>query len=157
MFPVCIVSETPPWDALPVAKIVTFPPDTPINDRIYAQAQLCFLPEDGLHVRLWSFEVPPLLENRFLRFALQGKSSSIHKISISPLPQKGIIPLVGEDLQGIFWGGEFCLEPQTLSSFLDEENSFSKGFVFHGNFFNQARSQAQFFSKELDKFEFVQF
>lgn len=157
MFPVCIVSESPPWDALPVAKIVRFSNKTPILDRIYAQAQLCYVPEKGLFVRLWSFETPPVSEDHFLRFSLMIKNDESYTVDVTPFSSQHITPLIGEDLQGKFWGGEFVLKNETLSHFFEKKPPFSSGFSFEGNFFNHSLGDGQFFENPMGLFRFISF
>lgn len=158
MFPICIVSNAPPWDALPVAKIVHFSSATPIQDRIYAQAQLCYVPEKGLFVRLWSFETPPLPEDdRYLRFSFTLRDGASYSVDVPPSYKKGVFPLAGEDLQGIFWGGEFLLENSFLCECFQVSLPIKPGFSFQGNLSNHALADASYFPDATGEFRFISF
>jgi hypothetical protein len=124
-FNVCTVHGGQGLEALPVAKIVSYP----LEDRDYrpfAQNIIC-LDGDSLILRMWAFEVSPPLgsELRALifpfaedsglgllaRFVMDGDDAGpAHSVELIG-SESGAVEAEyhsrgGEDLQGIYWGGE---------------------------------------------------
>lgn len=162
-FPVSIQSTPVVWDTLPVAKLIQYP-FAKGSYRPFSQARICYVPSEGIYIRMWSFEVEyrceeldprGLLEDScmticlcagenqdFLQVTVNAKATSI----IRKLKKETIIKeydataldhlhaFQGEDLQGQYWGVEFLL----TNEFLRTEFGFPDlgvGTSFQGNFY----------------------
>ena len=148
---VCTVQDRAGLDALPVAKII----DYPLEERDYrpfAQNILCRLP-GGYRLRMWAFEVSPG-EDSELRavLALFGNTgASLHaRVWIEGEPRHQVtlyrngeeLPVEdcefrnygGEDLQGVYWGGEFFFRDELLEALAGPVLK-QPGQGFPGNFY----------------------
>lgn len=156
------------WDWLPVMKITKYPFEQGAF-KPFAQAQFCYKINDGLFIKLISFEVSPvrnITENNnkkiftdSLLTAIVGNNKKYISVSFNKNNQYfikeyknnniifekiDIVPVEGEDLQGIYWGGFFVITESILEKYLDfsikKNNSFYINFIKSGiyknNFYN---------------------
>ena len=129
-------------ESLQVAKLDYFALER-ASYRPYSQARLCFSPE-GLHLQLLSFEAvsPPdsfiegvlALADVFFRLRLYADGRHAATVSsqanTTPLPDVTMHPFLGEDLQGVYWGGTFHLPYFSHTNF-----TAKPGATFTGNFY----------------------
>lgn len=149
-----IIDESPVWDSLPVAKIVTYPLERR-DYKPFAQARICISPK-SVWVRMWAFEALPSdtsslsvclnlfpeKSDTFIMLAVNhmGKVSSKTGIGQkhAPLAEQMILPRVklfhSEDLQGLYWGVVFEL-PRTILEKLYGTNELKAGRIAKGNFY----------------------
>lgn len=136
----------PDYESLHVAKITDFPLEKR-DYKPYSQARICFSSE-GLHVQLLSFEASPLAESKMTAI-FQFESEQILLLSLaadlevhaavqSSNTSSPLSPVVhtfdGEDLQGVYWGGNLQLPYAQLESFWGAFSPTS-GAEFKGNFY----------------------
>lgn len=117
----------PRFDALGVLKLCC-ESDVPVNDRIFAQAQLG-RNETTLFARIWSFETAPTPASQALltlragghTLALTTRFDGVAEATLDggpcPAPMTSYI-LQGEDLQGEYWGAVLLLPLQKLNALL---------------------------------------
>ena len=161
-FPVSIQSSPVVWDTLPVAKLTQYPFAKGAY-RPFSQARICFVPSEGLYLRMWSFEVELRCEEWEPRVLLEDScmtvcvcageeylriTSTARAVAcIQKCRQEQVVEeynstvlrhlhaFQGEDLQGEYWGVEFLLS----NEFLQKEFLFpdlQPGVVFQGNFYS---------------------
>ncbi|MEG1773599.1 MAG: hypothetical protein RR320_01965, partial [Oscillospiraceae bacterium] len=111
--PIRILSGEPNFDRLPVLKLHCGT-EVPINDRIFAQAQLG-LCDSCFYARLWTFEVEPSLDSS-MSLLLEGPTGSLRlrvsyggsaALQIRERDHSELLSayrILGEDLQGAYWG-----------------------------------------------------
>ena len=139
-------SGMPDFEELPVAKLTRFPLE-PREYKPYSQVRICFDGEGALHVQLLSFEAHPLPESAmeaifrfpgsqdFLSFSLNSLGEfSIRTGDADFTTRSSGHYIPGEDLQGIYWGGNLCFPGKLL------ERQFPgfaplPGSRFSGNFY----------------------
>ena len=112
--PLYIISGEPRFDRLPVIKLLCST-QTPINARIYAQAQIGLF-DESLAIRLWAFETAPSPKSilKAVFESPQGEQMEVFadatgkmKLIISGEEQTEHLTahrISGEDLQGEYWG-----------------------------------------------------
>ncbi len=153
-------SVSPRWDILPVAKLTCT--DDAITQPIFAQAVLCYRPDDGLHVRMWAFETDkayypeesmlcaafalnPLRPEDYLlvQFGRKGIVSAYTVIggvqSEADAQGFGLSLFSGEDLQGEYWGGAFVV-PQGLMKARFGVSGFLGGETIRGNLMHAGKA-----------------
>ena len=162
-FPVSIQSAPVVWDTLPVAKLTEYPFAKGAY-RPFSQARICFVPDQGLFIRMWSFEAQyrceeleprVLLEDSCMTVCLSEGGQRYLQITlnanavacIQECGEQGLLrefgadflhslhAFTGEDLQGEYWGIEFLLP----NKFWQQDLSFSPlriGGNFQGNFYS---------------------
>lgn len=139
-FKVRLFSQTPDYETLHVAKITNFPMETR-DYKPYSQVRICFAP-DGLHLQLIAFEVTPLPESSIcavLRFPGTLTALSLCMYCDQRINISEKIPLqshffTGEDLQGVFWGGNIIIPAGSLPTLMGNFSP-APGAVFMGNFY----------------------
>lgn len=145
-FKVRLFPGAPDYETLHVAKLTCFPLETR-DYRPYSQVRICFA-ADALHLQLLSFESKPLPDSRMeaviqladasppLRLSLQADRSSTASVGDASEPLDGVLvhAFEGEDLQGVYWGGNIILPSHILGHCA---NGFSAlpGAAFRGNFY----------------------
>jgi hypothetical protein len=156
-----MVHGTQGMDALPVAKVVLYPREER-DYKPFAQNILC-VSEGTLCLRMWAFEVSPtpgseltamlyLFEDEPLalrvHIAMEGDGTPSHR---AVLVRDGAEAAVvegyafhnhsGEDLQGVYWGGEVRID-LTLLEKLGGKTKTQPGDSFPGNFYKMQSSGA---------------
>ncbi|MCI8650375.1 MAG: hypothetical protein HFG20_09690 [Anaerotruncus sp.] len=145
-FKVKLFSGAPDFEALHVAKITNFPLE-PRDYKPYSQARICFA-GDGLHLQLLAFEATPLplslmrVELRFpdcpnpLSVILRADGNySVCRVWAKDVSELSVLhAFTGEDLQGVYWGGNILVSNQLLGEYF---SSFEPrpGKTFSGNFY----------------------
>ncbi len=145
-FKVRLFPGAPDFETLHVAKLTCFPLETR-DYRPYSQVRICFA-ADGLHLQLLSFESKPLPNSRMeavlqftggdppilLSLQADGACSAAVGSASEPLEGVSVHLFEGEDLQGVYWGGNIivptCLLNRYVSGF-----SARPGVTFRGNFY----------------------
>ena len=135
---------SPDFEALPVAKLTCFPLE-PRDYKPYSQARICFDLTGNLHLQLLSFEAAPLPEScmtAVLRASEQDPPlfcclNALGEFSVRS-PQEAHLAsahyFTGEDLQGVFWGGNLSV-PASLLADLWPAFQPLPGTTFWGNFY----------------------
>ena len=145
------------WSYLPVMKIVKYPAAQG-GFKPFAQSQICYKDGEGLLIKMWAFEVAPLslinkeIFNDSLLMTVIGNKldDSFKGISLSfnkngnyyienyfkgsseiILDDININIFTGEDLQGIYWGGEFIINNYILNKYLDLKISNKEDFYIN--------------------------
>lgn len=142
-FKVRIFPGTVDYEALHAAKLT----DYPLESRDYkpfAQGRICFA-QQGLHIQLLSFEAAPLPDSQLravLRFPGQAQALEV-AIYGDRRPAEGprgmaFQPFSGEDLQGVYWGGNITISPEQYAPFTPGAQA-----VFQGNFYKICRNPAR--------------
>lgn len=130
------------WDRLPVIKMIKYPWDEKLL-AIFAQSRICFNKNKGLFLRQWAFEVEPIsqvyinnskkiYDDSLLTLVIGNSNKMAVSISFNnngnyivlkkELEKEEIILdeaidircFKGEDLQGIYWGGEYIISNEFL-------------------------------------------
>lgn len=148
---------TPDFEMLEAAKLFHFPLEER-DYKPYSQARVCFSPK-GLHVQFHSFESAPLpasaMEAVFvfagnersllvtLRLMKNGENRAFYRLEGTQeedtFTNVYIHPFDGEDLQGVFWGGNIQVDlSQVFPAF--EPNP---GTRFLGNFYKICEDPAR--------------
>lgn len=144
------------WDEMEVFKIIEFPFARDAY-KPFSQARICIVAGSNITFRVWSFEAKPRIDS-LLAFLLNPfKSSSSEYIKIIFKcdktfevyfgdPKSGIeklkinddeiimTPFEGEDLQGIYWGGEVTITKKLLFM-LYGKDTFINGDIMSGNIY----------------------
>lgn len=152
-------TASPAWDVLPIAKLTAT--DAEITQPVFAQAALCFIPGDGLHVRMWAFETreaeAPETSALSALFAPGGRSARdyilvrfsragtvlAYTVTKDAPPAAvdtdglRLSPFEGEDLQGAYWGGMFVL-PQGLLRARFDVGTYRGGECIAGNLLHES-------------------
>lgn len=147
-------SSAPRWDILPVAKLTCTSED--ITQPIFAQAVLCYRPDDGLYVRMWAFETDQAQSQEkselVAAFSLNpdraddylivrfSRGGHIEAYTVTEGRSKAAVDVEGlrlslfegEDLQGEYWGGAFVV-PQGLLKARFGVSSYRGGEQIRGN------------------------
>lgn len=149
-----MVHGTQGMDALPVAKVI----DYPLEERDYrpfAQNILC-LSDGSLRLRMWAFEVSPadgseLLAVLYLfaekdlslhvRIAMEREGTPVRRVAlvrgdelVAEIADYEFHNYSGEDLQGVYWGGEIGMDIAILER-LGGPVLTKPGDSFPGNFY----------------------
>jgi hypothetical protein len=149
-----MVHGTQGMDALPVAKVVLYPREER-DYKPFAQNILC-LSEGMLCLRMWAFEVSPtpgseltamlyLFEDETLalhvRIAMEGDGTPSHRaVLMKDGAETAVVEAYafhnhsGEDLQGVYWGGEVRMDLAMLEK-LGGKTKTQPGDSFPGNFY----------------------
>lgn len=145
-FKVKLFAQGPDYEALHVAKITCFPLERR-DYKPYSQARICFA-QDGLHVQLLSFEAIPFPDSAIcavFRFAHDRAAISLRLFADGRLaaPQ-GVTAhtFTGEDLQGMFWGGNLFVPTAALRPFFGGFAPVA-GAAFHGNLYKLCENDAR--------------
>ncbi|MDL2233075.1 hypothetical protein LJC63_05785 [Ruminococcaceae bacterium OttesenSCG-928-L11] len=159
-YTVCRIRDGLGLDALPVAKITEYPLEER-DYRPFAQCQICVNNETELLARLWAFEVspPPDSELRAVLHLFRDKPErALHIIAraedglptVRAVVVENDAPIAevrgecrdhsGEDLQGIYWGGEVTLHKDALEQ-AGGPVLFAPGEGFPGNFYKTCDSR----------------
>ncbi len=140
---VCMISGEPRYDSLPVLMVDRYR-NTPVNDRMAAEAQFC-LNETEWIARLWAFETAPAPESRMEALFAGEDGRSAVRMYLTAGGAFGceaagrdvkealsVYAFTGGDLQGEYWGGVLRL-PREL--FLDAVGikTPEKGTILMGN------------------------
>ena len=157
-YPITIVDGRPRLDSLPVGKIINYPLEKR-DYRPFAQFRIC-INEEGLHLYLWAFEkeVSPKSvqraclnlcpsQEKYLDFALFGDGSAHLSIregdrAVEEQPAE-IHPLCGEDLQGVYWGGQYLFPWGEIRRIFGREQ-FQQGDTVRGNLYKTCDDKAYF-------------
>lgn len=153
-----LYGEEPQFDSMPVAKVVYYGQCIKDDYRPYAQNIICFN-DDCLFVRMWAFDAFPKKGDRLLGIFymfkdnpdmyLKAEISALDLPFTSPLYEAAVYkgreiisridctlkPLSGEDLQGIYWGGEIAISKDSLREAGGVNILDTAGEVLSGNFF----------------------
>ena len=143
-FKVRLFLGAPDFETLHVAKLREYPLE-PRDYKPYAQARICFA-ADGLHVQLLSFESKPLPQSevRVVLALTPGAPPLIISLradgvfgarrgeaDLSDSSRAFVHPFQGEDLQGVYWGGNIRVEPAVYAGdFVPHKDA-----AFFGNFY----------------------
>lgn len=145
----------PDFETLHVAKITEYPLEKR-DYKPYAQARICFA-GDGMHLQLLAFEAEPLPESKIcavlkltpnapLVVALSADGSfSVYLGEDSQLALESRVTrhtFTGEDLQGVFWGGNFFVPQDVLGEYFSEFEPLP-GAAFSGNFYKLCENTAK--------------
>lgn len=153
-------SASPRWDILPVAKLTCT--DDAITQPIFAQAVMCYRPQEGLHVRMWAFETDKAFcpEESTLTAAFAPNPDKTEDYILLQFSRKGITCAYtvvdglqseadaqgfalslfsGEDLQGEYWGGSFAI-PEGLFKARFGISGFIGGKAVHGNLMHEGKA-----------------
>ena len=142
-YPVHIIAGEPCFDRLPVMKLLCLA-ETPVNARIYAQAQIG-LCDKSFMLRIWAFETSPSSKSTLQAVLLgpQGKldvsADAMGKTSLTIGAEDRTACLTvsrisGEDLQGKYWGVVMTVPIEIFKTFLAVD-AIEKGTVIKGNIF----------------------
>ena len=153
-----LVSGRPQLDSLPVGKIVDYPQEKR-DYRPFAQFRMC-ANEEGLHLYLWAFEskVSPKSalracldlgkkEGTYLQITFYGDKTASCQVfredALTEEWQPKIHSLQGEDLQGVYWGGQYLLSWEEIRRIFDRE-PLQAGEGFRGNLYKICEDEAYF-------------
>ncbi len=128
------VPGEPCFDTLGVMKLCCTP-EVPVNDRIYAQAQLG-RNDDCLFIRILSFETRPVAQARLTALLCYGEKELRLSVTADGQAQAhcGAEDLTvsltsymthGEDLQGEYWAGVLLFPLKTLYAVLGAAHNTS--------------------------------
>ncbi|MEM1485405.1 hypothetical protein V6615_11070 [Oscillospiraceae bacterium PP1C4] len=146
-FKVKLFSGAPDYETLHVAKLTCFPLEKR-DYKPYSQARICFA-EDGLHVQLLAFEAKPLpdsamkavfqlqpdLESLVLTLCANGHFHACLASESAQMPLNASVhTFTGEDLQGVYWGGN-VLVPQAELDKCFPDFKVQKNSTFTGNLY----------------------
>lgn len=135
------------WDRFPVIKITEYPFEQK-EYKPFAQAQICYKLKEGLVVRMWAFEVEPMSKIKVNNDARIFSDSVLSVVIMERDINSSIILTInscgkyflqynkgrkkeivdeevninnfrGEDLQGIYWGGEILIGNKILNKYLN--------------------------------------
>ncbi len=153
-FKISVVSGHASFESLPACKVISYPnPGAREDYRPFAQAQFC-VDCRGFSVRMIAFEVKPNAESRIeAKFAIPGRTSALLVLAVvpgglqeayvqkpgeQPCPLEGVevIPVDGEDLQGVYWGYHLIL-PLPLLEQVFPEFLWISGSRLEGNVFKR--------------------
>ena len=139
-------AQAPDFEELPVAKLTRFPLE-PREYKPYSQVRVCFDGAGALHLQLLSFEAKPLPESTMeavFRFpggqqALVLALNALGEFSVRVGQEEFTTRsaghyFTGEDLQGIYWGGNLCF-PGNLLARAFPGFAPLPGSRFQGNFY----------------------
>ena len=147
-FLVKIFPASPDFESLHVAKLTCFPLEKR-DYKPYSQARICFA-GDGLHLQFVSFEATPL-DDSFMK-GIFSLTPGRPLLSLSLYAnQKAQVALeeethstsltnfmthffTGEDLQGVYWGGNLFVPNGVLAENFPDFSVKPKA-VFQGNFY----------------------
>ncbi|MCL2056210.1 MAG: hypothetical protein FWH02_03195 [Oscillospiraceae bacterium] len=148
---ICTIGDNDSPDALPVAKIIDYPKEER-DYRPFAQNILCRGPS-GYRLRMWAFEVSPPLGSELcaavspfadgssLRICcIMEKDMARHHVTLLHGGEEILLadytfrPYNGEDLQGVYWGGEFSFSDAVLEKIAGPLLK-KQGEAFPGNFY----------------------
>ncbi|MEG2174328.1 MAG: hypothetical protein RR135_02435 [Oscillospiraceae bacterium] len=139
-YPLRVRPGEPDFDGLPVLKLHC-DVGVPINERLYAQAQLG-LCERCFFVRLWAFETQPLPDSRMTvllegpqgQLRLSAQASGTAALLLSGCERNDALTawsFSGEDLQGEYWGMSLLMDAglfyQTLGLSACDRSSCIRG------------------------------
>lgn len=144
------------WDRLPVFKIIKYTFEHKAF-KPFAQVRLCYQPDRGLLIRMWAFEVDPLCKvilnhdvnifndsvlsvvlgnkyNQYVIITFNKRGCYFIKYyndrDIAVKEKLEINCFEGEDLQGIYWGGDLLISDLFLRKYLNfRVNSEDKLYV----------------------------
>lgn len=128
----------PQFDRLPV-QILRCSADTPPNDRIYAQGQICRT--DGqVFARIWTFESAPAPQVCLVAaFAANGRTVEARAAAggetallLNGVPAEGKLTAYlfsGEDLQGVFWGAVLAIDAAAFFETLGADPAHPEGAI----------------------------
>ena len=125
-FKVRLFHGSPDYESLHVAKLTCFPLERR-DYKPYSQARVCFAP-DGLHLQLLAFEAEPLPESSMMAFfsfaekvpplalslSANGRFSASLACTVTPV-EAAVHTFTGEDLQGVYWGGNIQIPQKVLT------------------------------------------
>ncbi len=145
-FKVRLFPGAPDYETLHVAKLTCFPLETR-DYRPYSQVRICFA-ADALHLQFLSFESKPLPNSRMeailqfldagppLRLSLQADGASMASAGDGSEPLDGVLvhTFEGEDLQGVYWGGNIIVSSHILGRCASGFSALP-GATFRGNFY----------------------
>lgn len=157
-YPIAIVHGRPRLDSLPVGKIIQYPLEKR-DYRPFAQFRLC-INEEGLHIYLWAFEleVSPQSVQRICLDLCPGQGNYIDlcllgdgSARLGVVGENGLVeehpvsvhPLCGEDLQGVYWGGQYLLTWEEIRRIFGREQ-FKEGETAQGNLYKTCGDEAYF-------------
>ncbi len=144
-FKVKLFAHAPDYEALHVAKITHFPMEKR-DYKPYSQVRCCFDGAKALHLQFLSFESTPLpsslmradlrLEEARGPLSLVLRADGNSQAFISGGPVQGVLlhTFTGEDLQGVFWGGNLTVPAAILDAFFPGFAPLP-GKCFWGNFY----------------------
>jgi len=154
---ICTIQDKAGLDALPVAKIVDYPMEER-DYRPFAQNILCREQGDGkfslsgYRLRMWAFEVSPPEDSELravLGFFTGGavleariwiNDEICHEVTLYSNGKEETVRgyefrnYSGEDLQGVYWGGEFFFADEVLKELAGPVLA-KPGQEFAGNFY----------------------
>lgn len=158
-FKVKLFQDGVDYESLHVAKLTNFPLEKR-DYKPYSQARISFA-RDGMHLQLLAFEASPLKESRMtaifnltplyetgfvmVELYADGRFSAkfISNTGGSLIESASVHTFTGEDLQGVYWGGNVILPLQALKA-LFPNLVVARGQMFTGNLYkicdNSARS-----------------
>ena len=139
-------SGAPDFEELPVAKLTRFPRELR-EYKPYSQVRACFDGEGALHLQLLGFEAQPLPESTLEAvFRFPGSEEALC-LSLNALGEFSVRVgeedlstrstghyFAGEDLQGVYWGGNLCFPAQLLGRYFPGFTPLA-GSRFSGNFY----------------------
>lgn len=151
-FKVRLFSGAPDFETLHVAKLRDYPLE-PRDYKPYAQARICFA-ADGLHIQLLSFEAEPLPQSEVrtvlaflpdsqpLVISLRADgafSAQCGGADLSAAGTASVHTFQGEDLQGVYWGGNIRVDPAVYAGGFTP----CKHAAFSGNFYKLCENPAR--------------
>lgn len=151
-FKVKLFSGAPDYEALHVAKITDFPLEKR-DYKPYSQVRVCFAEGGGLHLQFLSFESSPLPESCMKSvFELQSGAAPL-ELSLNAIGEFSVrhggstVEAVahlfnGEDLQGVFWGGNLSVGAETLGALFPDFHAVA-GVSFRGNLYKLCENPAR--------------
>lgn len=146
------------YESLHVAKLTNFPLE-PRDYKPYSQARVSFA-SDGMHLQLLAFEATPLNESRMTAvfnltplyetgcvvaelFADGHFSAKFFSNDTGALIESASVhTFTGEDLQGVFWGGNIFLPMRSLKA-LFPNLVVARGQMFTGNLYKVCENSAR--------------
>ena len=151
-FKVRLFHSSPDYESLHVAKLTCFPLERR-DYKPYSQARVCFAP-DGLHLQLLAFEAEPLPESSMMAFfsfaekvpplalslSANGRFSASLACTVTPV-EAAVHTFTGEDLQGVYWGGNIQIPQKVLTGVYGFEAV--PGAIFAGNLYKLCENPAR--------------
>lgn len=152
-YPIHLTPGEPSFDRLPVLKL-RCPAGLPVDDRIYAQAQLG-LTDDCFFARLWAFENEPP-DQSALTVLLEGPrgllraSVGVAGAAVLTTPDGDASDaltayhITGEDLQGEYWGATLFVPLETFCAALGLK-TLERATMLRGNVLKEHPGQSAAF------------
>lgn len=157
-FKVKLFQDGVDYESLHVAKLTDFPLEKR-DYKPYSQARICFA-SDGMHLQLLAFEAAPLTESRMTavfnltplyktgcistELYANGRFSAkfFSNTGGSLIEGATVHTFNGEDLQGVYWGGNIFLPHRSLK-ILFPNLVVAKGQMFTGNLYKLCEHSAR--------------